>query len=297
MDNVVIVQDEPSPPARSIQKCDRCKKKCNSKGTHHHLQPNRLGLPYIPLKDNYIYKQAKKRKTQQPPWLEPIETVEPELSPEARPYFSINTIYKSKLINEKSRITRDNKIKEFKLWLEDRRSRNLYAPTIDEIKKLHEAGDTVGKEKFLGIIPLFFEYRFNLTYNKPNSFNADLNAIKHMLLTEVGWSTNNLLHYAWFKDFKQGIKNVCTDVLKKDGVKPKLAIFNPILEAMLKCTNHLYIKLGMLLAQRFCFRAQHYLQTESKADFVTLGQIKFRYKSDGSVQNMSIYNKRDKNNV
>ena len=43
--------------------------------------------------------------------------------------------------------------------------------------------------------------------------------------------------------------------------------------------------------------AHHYLATDSHADFLTLGQIKFRYNDDGSVRNMSIYNKRDKNNV
>ena len=65
---------------------------------------------------------------------------------------------------------------------------------------------------------------------------------------------------------------------------------------MLKVTRNSYVRLGLLLAQRFCFRAQHYLLTESGADFLTLGKIKFRYNSDGSVKNMSVHNKRDKNN-
>ena len=82
----------------------------------------------------------------------------------------------------------------------------------------------------------------------------------------------------------------------KDGTTPKLAIFNPMLEAMLKVTRNSYVKLALLLAQRLCFRAQHYLKTDSEADFLTLGKIKFRYNKDGSVKNMSVHNKRDKNN-
>ena len=38
------------------------------------------------------------------------------------------------------------------------------------------------------------------------------------------------------------------------------------------------------------------MATESKADVLTLRKIKFRYNADGSVRNMSVHNKRDKNN-
>ena len=208
-------------------------------------------------------------------------------------YFEINDIYNSKLINRKSRKTRDNKIEEFLLWLEDRRAQGLYAPTIHELKRAKQQDNL---KKFFDIIPFFFEYRFNLTYNKPNSFDADLGAIKHFLLTEVNLATTNAIHFPWYKEFKKGVRNIRTEVLKKDDITPKLAIFNPMLEAMLKVTRNLYIKLALLLAQRFCFRAQHYLATDSEADFLTLGKIKFRYNKDGSVRNMSVHNKRDKNN-
>ena len=196
-------------------------------------------------------------------------------------------------MNRRSRVTRDNKIEEFLLWLQDRRARGLYAPTIQELKKCKQAGKL---NDFLDIIPYFFEYRFNVTYNKANSFDMDLNAIKHFLLTEVNFPTTNAVHFPWYKDFKKGVRNIRTEVLGKDGTTPKLAIFNPLLEAMLKITRNSYVKLALLLAQRFCFRAQHYLATESNADFLTLGKIKFRYNQDGSVRNMSVHNKRDKNN-
>ena len=51
------------------------------------------------------------------------------------------------------------------------------------------------------------------------------------------------------------------EVLGQDGVKPKLALFNPMVEAMIKKARHTHIRLGLLLAQRFCLRAQHYLAT------------------------------------
>ena len=59
-------------------------------------------------------------------------------------------------MNRCSRKTRDNKIEEFLLWLEDRHSKKLYAPTIQELKKCKQQGTL---QKFLDIIPLFFEYR------------------------------------------------------------------------------------------------------------------------------------------
>ena len=192
-------------------------------------------------------------------------------------------------------VSRFNKNNEFKLWSQERRSRKLYAPTIEKLKNEFEQGKSL--TKFFQIIPFYFEYRFNATYNKPNSFNADLNAIKHLLLTEVGMGTNNIMHFPWFKEFKKGVRNINIEVLGNDDVKPKLAIFNHMLEAMINRSKHSYVKLGVLLAQWFCLRAQQYLKTPSKADFLTLGQVKFRYKTNGSVASMSIYNKRDKNNV
>ena len=75
-----------------------------------------------------------------------------------------------------------------------------------------------------------------------------MNAIKHLLLTELNLSTSNIIHYPWFKDFKQGVRNIDIDVLRKDGKKPKLAIFNPMVEAMVKITRHSYFRLGLLLA-------------------------------------------------
>ena len=97
-----------------------------------------MGLPYIPLHENDIFKATKIRNKEQPPWLEPIPAKK-QLEPEK--YFSLNDIYNSKFINKRSRITRDNKIKEFKLWLEDRRSRNLYGPSVDELKVEVEKGN------------------------------------------------------------------------------------------------------------------------------------------------------------
>ena len=73
-----------------------------------------------------------------------------------------------------------------------------------------------------------------MTYNKASSFDADLNAIKRFLLTEINLPTTNAIHFPWYKEFKKGVRNIRIEVLRKDGVTPKLAIFNPMLEAMLK---------------------------------------------------------------
>ena len=253
---------------------------------------NRLNLPFIALQDNKIYRENK-NKTKTKLDYHGLKEMERKIAHSEKEFFSINDIYNSKLINPRSRTTRDNKIEEFLLWLTDRRIRGLYAPTIQELK---ECKQNKQLDKFFDIIPFYFEYRFNKTYNKPNSFDADLSAIKHFLLTEINVSATNSQHFPWYKEFKKGVNNIRIEVLGKDGVTPKLAIFNPMLEAMLKTTKNSYVKLALLLAQRFCFRAQHYLATPSKADFLTLGKIKFRYNKDGSVRNMTVYNKRDKNN-
>ena len=263
-----------------------------------HSQPisgaaNRLDLPFIPIKKNAIY-QKYKNKNVKPLNYHGLKEMERKVvRTEKDHYFSINDIYNSKLVNRRSRITQNNKIEEFLLWLQDRRSMGLYAPTIADLK---EAKAKQQLQPFFDIIPYYFEYRFNLTYNKPNSFDADLGAIKQFLLCEINIATSNSIHFPWYKEFKKGVKNIRIEVLGKDGVTPKLAIFNPVLEAMLKVTKNSYVKLAFLLAQRFCFRAQHYLTTESNADILTLGKIKFRYNKDGSVRNMSVHNKRDKNN-
>ena len=93
---------------------------------------NRLKLKHIPLHENSIFQAAQARKKTQQPWLEPLPPKASVSDTQQDRYFSLNDIYNSKLINERSRITRKNKINEFKLWLEDRRSRGLYGPTIEE---------------------------------------------------------------------------------------------------------------------------------------------------------------------
>ena len=152
----------------------------------------------------------------------------------------------------------------------------LYGPTIEELKTAKKDDKL---QPFFDIIPFYFEYRFNITYNKENSFDADLSATKQLLLCEVDIATTNALHFPWYKEFKKGVRNIRIEVL--DGTKQKLAIFNPLLAAMLKVTRNSYVKLTLLLEQQFCFLAQHYLATESNADFLTLRKIKFRYNSDG----------------
>ena len=210
---------------------------------------------------------------------------------EDAPYYSLANIYDAQLKNKKSRTTQKNKIIEFCTWLEDRRARGLYGPTAEELRA------TTDKSKFFQIVAYYFEYRFNITYNKPNSFNTDLTAIKHWLLTKVKFATSNALHFPWFANFKRGVRNIGIHALGQDGPKPKLAIFNPMLEKMLKNVTEVYIFVALLLAHRFCLRAQHYLKTDSGADFVKLKSLKFRHNADGSMHSMSIYNKRDKNHA
>ena len=247
---------------------------------------NRLNLPFISLKNNKFYCDNESKIKNKLDY-HGLKEMERTVAHSHQDFFSSNDIYNSKLINQRSRVTRDNKIEEFLLWLEDRRTRGLYAPTIQELKQCKKNNQL---DQFFHIIPFFFEYRFNKTYNKANSFDADLNAIKHFWLTEINVSATNSTHFPWYKEFKKGVRNIGIEVLGKDGVTHKLAIFNPILEAMLKVTKNSYVKLALL----FCFHAQHYLSTESKADFLTLEKIKFRYNNVGSVKNMTVYNKRDK---
>ena len=206
------------------------------------------------------------------------------------PIYALEDIYNANLRNDKSQKTRDNKIDEFRNWLLHRRNNGYYGPTMDEIKNMEN------RQPFFDIIPKYFEYRFNITYNNPDSFNADLGAIKHWLLLN-GIVTNNTIHYPWFKYFKAGVRNICILVLGKEIGLSKLAIFNPILERLVEEAQHTYVILALLLAQRFCLRAQHYLKTDSDADFLTLGQVKFRYDKNENVISMTIHNKRDKNHA
>ena len=204
------------------------------------------------------------------------------------PIYSIEDIFNANLSNQRSQITRANKIDEFRGWLQHRREIGCYGPTINEIKLLQN------KQPFFDIIPKYFEYRFNITYNKPNSFDADLGAIKHWLRLN-GIYTDNNTHYPWYRYFKAGVKNICVNVLNQKIGLARLAIFNPILEALLEYASNTYVILALLLAQRFCLRAQHYLKTSSKADFITLGQIEFMYDNFDNVTSMTIWNTRDKN--
>ena len=95
---------------------------------------NRLDLPQIPLQENAIYRQHTKHKQQLD--YHGLKEMERKVMHAENKYFSINDIYNSKLINRRSRKTRDNKIEEFLLWLEDRRARKLYAPTIQQFTQM-----------------------------------------------------------------------------------------------------------------------------------------------------------------
>ena len=54
--------------------------------------------------------------------------------------------------------------------------------------------------------------------------------------------------------------------------------------------------MAMLMCHRFCLRAQHVVETQSDADTITLGQIRFAFNHSGSAYSMTISMRQDKNN-
>ena len=175
-----IVWESPAPVLTSHYK------QCHHKQCHHQhsatkfqqkqkkgkkkLRSNRkncLGLPTI-LRENNAVKKLPKNPSIRYQFYE--NNFDPQSTPlelEDAPYYSLANIYDAQLKNKKSRVTRTNKIIEFLTWLEDRRTRGLYGPTAEELK------NTKDKSQFFQIIEYYFEYRFNITYNKANSFATD----------------------------------------------------------------------------------------------------------------------------
>ena len=107
---------------------------------------NRLNLPFISLQDNKFYRENDNKIKHKLDY-HGLKEMERKVAHSEKDYFSINDIYNSKLINPRSRVTRDNKIEEFLLWLTDRRIRGLIRficsnyPRIEKV----QAKQTIGK--------------------------------------------------------------------------------------------------------------------------------------------------------
>ena len=203
------------------------------------------------------------------------------------PVYTMNNIFDVTLRNKHSRKTRDNKILAFQKWMREEKEKGARILTVPQMKQMEH------RLIVSTMVERYFEYRFNMTYNTGNTFETDMQAI-------LSFFRSNGIHltkkdFPWFGPFKRGCNVIAKEVFDKNVGDKKLAIFHPMLEAMLPFVNSTDVQLALLLAHRFCLRAQHYVHTTSDADILTLGQIRFQYNDDGSVHSMTIGNRNDKN--
>ena len=112
----------------------------------------------------------------------------------------------------------------------------------------------------------------------------------------IEWYYMKMSDYQWRHYYMPGVNQISRYRYLRPPNQKKRALFNPIIEALLKLPGiDIVTKLGILLAQRLVLRAQHYCKTKSNADVVTYGSIHFIYDDNGKVYSMTWRNSKDKN--
>ena len=201
----------------------------------------------------------------------------------------MNDIYRNSRTSKDGIRDRAQRGARFIHWLEVRRAYGKFAPTWEQIRN-----DEKIFKQFCNSIQTFIQYIFNITYNMGNSLETDLTAVKYICAcngVHIGASD-----IKWWNRFKRGCNNICTIAFNRPPNKKKRALFNPMIEHMLHIVgNDSVIRLGILLAHRLCLRAQHYVKTKSKADYITYGSLYFEKDQNNKVISMTFRNSKDKN--
>ena len=204
------------------------------------------------------------------------------------PSFTVNDVIASSRMETTGRDIRNKRVAFFEKWLKFRRLDNLYAPTWDELKKNFD------KKRFSGLVYHYIHWRFNHTKNLSSTLDEDIRAINYVCA--LNGIDMKMSDYGWRGQYMHGVDQICRHKFQRPPNQKKRALLNPIIEAMIKLPGVNGVeKLGILLAQRFVLRAQHYCKTKSKADTIKYGNIFFTYDDKGKVYSMTWRNSRDKN--
>ena len=149
--------------------------------------------------------------------------------------------------------------------------------------------------KFCNTIATYLQYVFNNTYNLGNSLEPYLSAVIYLAaLNGVYLAASD---FKWWPRFKRGCNEISRHAFNAPPQNRKNAIFNPILEAMLQKAGNDYVtRLGLLMAHRFCLRAQHYVKTKAvDVDLLCYGSVTHELDRNGKVVSMTYRNRHDKN--
>ena len=213
-----------------------------------------------------------------------------ELANPDGPVYTLNDIFANTRQAKKSINQRNTKSARFINWINVQRQHGKYIPSWNEIR------DNINKQRqFCNIIATYLQYLFNITYNLGNSLAADLEAVKYVSALNGVYLNNS--DFKWWPRLKRGCNEISRHAFGKPPNERKRALFNPMIEDMLKAAqNDAIIKLAVLLAHRLCLRAQHYVKTEAQeVDIMTYGSLSFDKDKHGNVISMTYRNHTDKN--
>ena len=206
------------------------------------------------------------------------------------PVYTLNDIFANTRQAKKSIEQRNKKSARFINWINVQRQQGLYFPSWQNIR-----ADYNVQRRFCNKVATYLQYVFNITYNLGNSLAADLEAVKYVAALNGVYVNNN--DFKWWPRFKRGCNEISRHAFGKPPGERKRALFNPMIEDMLKAAqNDSVIKLAVLLAHRLCLRAQHYVKTEAQeVDIMTYGSLSFDKDIEGNVISMTYRNHTDKN--
>ena len=195
------------------------------------------------------------------------------------PNFSINDIHYQTRQQGKGRVDRDNKAALFRSWYDTQRAFGDYMPAWDDMRY-----DVNIRLKFCEHIETYLHYVHRATLNTGDSLQPYLAGV--IYVASLNGVHFNQGEFKWWKSFKLGCNEISRNVFHDPPRKQKRAIFNPMLEKMLKqAGSDWVVRFGLLFGQRFCARAQQYVDTKSDADVLTYGSLHFDYADTGNSSN------------
>ena len=212
------------------------------------------------------------------------------ITPSDAPYprFTPNDIIAATRMEIRGRNMRNKRVAFFEQWLVGQRKQGEYAPNWNELKANFD------RQKFSNLVHNYIHWRFNNTKNLSKTLDEDIRSINYACALNGIYM--KMSDYTWRHYYMPGVNQISRYQFLRPPNQKKKALFNPIIEALLKLSGIDSItKLGILLAQRLALRAQHYCKTSSNADVVSYGNIYFTYDDKGKVYSMTWRNSTDKN--
>ena len=204
------------------------------------------------------------------------------------PVYTPNDVLTASRQEKRGRMMRNKRAALFEQWMALRRVDGLYAPTWSQLYQKFD------KEKFSNLIFQYTHWRFNFTKNVGTTLDEDIRAVKY--LCSLNGIFISMSDFPWRGQYERGANQISTHAFGKAPGEQKYALFNPIIEAMIKSVgNDEVSKLGILLAQRFCMRSQHYCNTDSDVDLIKYGTVFFNADKNGKILSMTWRYKWDKN--